>query len=449
MRRLLYRSFRAVSGLQHRLGRRLTPAGQLAAAGLIAALVIGPNTRLTVAYQAVTFIAGLLLVAIAGVLRRPPALTIRRRLPRFATVGEPLSYPITVLNPGRRAASGLALLEDLTDPRPSFEALRTMPAPDEARRNRFDRAVGYPRWAWLLSMNQRATIAEQPLPVLPPGAEVETWLSLLPQRRGRLTLTGTTVARREPLGLMRALRPRPAPATLLILPRRYPLPPLTLPGARRYQHGGIALAQSVGDSEEFVSLRDYRPGDPLKRIHWRSWARSGRPVVREYQDEFFVRHALVLDTFTPAPTAAFEEAVSVAASFACSAGTQESLLDLLFVGPEAFSVTAGRGVGHVEHLLEILAAVQPCRDRPFATLDRLLLERQAALSGAICVLLAWDAPRRALVSRLRGLGIPTLALVVTDPAATPAAGADGEEAGVQRLQVGRVGEGLARLRADA
>lgn len=295
-------------------------------------------------------------------------------------------------------------------------------------------------------MNERAAIAEQPLPVLPPGAEIETRLTLTPRRRGRLALRGTTIARREPLGLMRALRTQPAPATLSILPRRYPLPPLVLPGARRYQRGGIALAQSVGDSEEFVSLRDYRPGDPLKRIHWKSWARTGRPVVREYQDEFFVRHALVLDTFTAAPSPAFEEAVSVAASFAASAGTQESLLDLLFVGPEAFAVTAGRGVGHVEGLLEILAAVQPCRDRPFEALDRLLLERQAALSGVICVLLAWDEARRAMVGRLRGVGIPTLVLVVVDPSDPPF---DEADPAAHRLEVGRIAEGLARLGGQA
>ena len=450
MRRFLYRSFGAVWGLQHRLGRRLTPAGQLVAAALVAAAVIGPNTRLTVAYQAVTFMAGLLLVAALGVLGRPPSsLQVRRRLPRYATVGEPVTYPVTVHNAGARARAGLALIEDAADPRPSFEEFTAAREPHEARRNRFDRAVGYPRWSWLISINQRATIAEQPLPPVPAGGEVEARFTLLPLHRGRLTLTGTTVARREPLGLARALRPRPAPATLVILPRRYPLPPLALPGARRYQHGGIALAQSVGDSEEFVSLRDYRPGDPLKRIHWRSWARAGRPVVREYQDEFFVRHALVLDTFVPAPTAAFEEAVSVAASFACTVGTQESLLDLLFVGPEAFSVTAGRGVGHVERMLEILAAVRPCRDRPFATLGRLVLERQASLSGVICVLLGWDEPRREMVSRLRALGMPVLVLVVADPQGDAGAHETDAAAGVHRLEVGRVGDGLARLSGPA
>jgi len=167
--------------------------------------------------------------------------------------------------------------------------------------------------------------------------------------------------------------------------------------------------------------------------------------VREYQDEFFVRHALVLDTFTPAPTPAFEEAVSVAASLACSVNTQESLLDLLFVGTEAHAVTAGRGVGHVDRMLEILAAVRPCRDRPFDTLARLVLERQGALSGAICVLLDWDEPRRQLVARLRGLDVPTLVLLVTERGHAGASVDDVDALGVHRLEVGRVAEGLAAL----
>jgi uncharacterized protein (DUF58 family) len=446
MRRFFYRSFRGFAGWQHRLSRRLTPAGQLVAAGLVAAVIVGPNTRLTVAYQAVTFLGALLLVALAGVLRRPPALVVHRRLPRFATVGEPLTYTARVANPGPRAWHGLALLEDLGDPRPSFEEFTTTLDPGEARRNRFDRAVGYPRWAWLLAHNRRAAVDEQALPPLPARGATDVRLTLTPRHRGRVAFRGTTVTRREPMGLARALRPLAGPDTLLILPRRYPLPPLALPGSRRYQHGGIALATSVGDSEEFVALRDYRPGDPLKRIHWRSWARTGRPVVREYQDEFFVRHALVLDTFTETPGPVFEEAVSVAASFACAVGTQDSLLDLLFVGPEAHCVTAGRSVGHVDRMLEILAAVRPCRDRPFDTLARLVLERQAALSGAVLVLLAWDAPRRALVDRLRAQGIPVLVLVLSaEPVTGPPDEVPASPDPVHRLVVGHVGEGLARL----
>ena len=181
----------------------------------------------------------------------------------------------------------------------------------------------------------------------------------------------------------------PLPQTVLILPRRYPLPAIALPGTVKYQEGGVALAASVGQSEEYVALRDYRHGDPLRHIHWRSWARVGRPVVKEFEDEFFVRHALVLDTFTDHPhSEVFEEAVSVAASFACTLPTQESLLDLLFVGPQSYCFTAGRGVAHVEQMLEILASVRACADQPFRALEHLVLSHVEAVSGCICVLVA-------------------------------------------------------------
>ena len=156
MRRLLYRVFRSFSALQHRVRRRLTPAGQLVAAGLLAAIIVGPNTRLTVAYQAATFLAALLVVAALGVLARPPRLQLQRRLPRFATVGEPLTYPVLVRNPGPRAAPDWLCSRTTPTPDRRFEEFRDTPDPGEARRNRFDRVVGYPRWAWLVSQNLQA-----------------------------------------------------------------------------------------------------------------------------------------------------------------------------------------------------------------------------------------------------------------------------------------------------
>jgi hypothetical protein len=211
----------------------------------------------------------------------------------------------------------------------------------------------------------------------------------------------------------------------------------------------VALTTSVGESEEFVSLRDYRPGDPLRRIHWRSWPKVGKLAVKEYQDEFFVRHALVLDTFAgPAQQEMFEEAVSVAASFACAIQTQESLLDLMFMGPEAYCVTAGRGLGHTDRMLEILACVRVCQDRPFHALHRLVLERHQALSGCICVLLGWDAARQQFIHQLRGVGIRTLVLVIVEAlpgdVVTPGPGQEPAE-GVHRLEMGKIAEGLARL----
>jgi uncharacterized protein (DUF58 family) len=139
-------------------------------------------------------------------------------------------------------------------------------------------------------------------------------------------------------------------------------------------------------------------------------------VVKEFEDEFFVRHALVLDTFTDQLHGeVFEEAVSVAASFACALPTQESLLDLLFVGPESYCFTAGRGVAHVDQMLEILASVRVCSEQPFRALEHLVLSHVEVVSGCICVLVEWDEARRDFIRRLRALGIPVLVLVVRPP----------------------------------
>jgi uncharacterized protein (DUF58 family) len=190
-------------------------------------------------------------------------------------------------------------------------------------------------------------IPPRPLPALPPSGEAEVSFEITPLRRGHLRFRGITIARPDPLGLVQALKSIELSQSLLILPKRYPMAEIRMAGTRKYQPGGVALASTVGDSEEFVSLRDYRSGDPMRRIHWKSYARVGRPVVKEYLDEFFVRHALVLDTFTThLGDPVFEEAVSVAASIAISMQTQESLLDMMFVWPEAYCFTAGRGLAH-------------------------------------------------------------------------------------------------------
>ena len=82
-----------------------------------------------------------------------------------------------------------------------------------------------------------------------PGQEVEVRVELTPLRRGILRFTGVTLARPDPLGLFRALTTVPLPQTVLILPKRYPLPAIALPGTvkisgRRRGPGGAASARA-------------------------------------------------------------------------------------------------------------------------------------------------------------------------------------------------------------
>ena len=428
MWRLSYRILSAASGTWFWITRRFTGAGFLALGTLVTAGALGIDTNQTLAYQIFTFLLALLAASLLAALLARPRFEVTRSLPRVITAGQLFDYRVRIRNLGSRAADGLALLEDLDDPRPSLAEFRSSL-----------KFPSYRGW-WRLTMRKQiAHIDATALPTLASHTETEVRVHGLAYRRGTLLLDGATIARADPLGLIRCLARVALPEKVVVLPRRYTLPQFVLPGSRRYQHGGVALASSVGESEEFMSLRDYRPGDPLQRVHWKSYARSGKPVVKEYQDEFFERHALVLDTFVDRGHALFEEAVSLAASFACALDTQESLLDLMFVGGESYCYTAGRGQLQQGSLLEILAGVQTSPARDFRRLHEAVLARRAALSDCILILLAWDEARQELVRALRQSGVPLEVLLVSehDIAEAPA--------WLRVLAPGKIQEGLAGL----
>jgi uncharacterized protein (DUF58 family) len=444
MMRLSYRLYLLATTASYRLPRRLTKAGLLAATGMILTGAIGSDVDQSMAFESFALLFCLLLVALCWAPFFRGQFAAERVLPRLATVDQPFRYRIQVRNKSARCYRDLEVLDDLADPRPSVdECVRLMHPVQRMRAFRLSRAAHAP-----LDFRQaRAKPAE--LAPMAARSTAQADIELLPIRRGPLRFTGVTVARRDPLGLVRSFVRVPLPGTVLVLPKRYPIPALALPGARNYQLGGVALASSVGESEEFSALRDYRPGDPFRRIHWRSWARAGRPIVKEYQDEFFVRHGLVLDTFVDqAEAESFEEAVSVAASFACTLETQESLLDLLFVGCQAFCFTSGRGLGESAQVLEILASVRPTPNQRLHTLHELVLRHTTGLSGCICVLLDWDTAREEMVRQLRAHGLPVLVLIVVSPAKEKAIRQASPIDGfpdVHLLRLGKVAEDLQAL----
>ena len=442
--KLLYRLYWLCSGSWHWAQRRFTRPGLALLGALLAAMGLGMDTDNNVDYQAFTLLLGLLVVAVACSWPFRARFSATRLLPKFGTAGAPLNYTVLVRNLGARPQRGLTLLENVADWRPSFQEWRAAKL-DEGKQIRSFRFSQGRR----LNPFKAATVKDAAVPPVPPHQEVEVRVELTPWRRGLLRLSGVTLASPDPLGLFRALAKVPLPQTTLILPKRYLLPPIALPGRLKYQQGGVALASSVGQSDEFVALRDYRPGDPMRHIHWRSWARAGKPVIKEFEDEFFVRHALVLDTFTDYLHAdVFEEAVSVAASFACTIQTQESLLDLLFVGPESYCFTAGRGLAHADQMLEVLASVRACRDRPFCALEHLVLDHLNVVSGCICVLAAWEQDRRRFVEKLNLLGVPLLVLVIVPPGKGKSLDPGPLRSQADRfhvLEAGRIEAGLAAL----
>ena len=119
--------------------------------------------------------------------------------------------------------------------------------------------------------------------------------------------------------------------------------------------------------------------------------------------------------------------------------SQECLLDLMFVGGEAYTYTAGRGQMSTGGLLEVLAGVQLCASKPFRSLHDAVIAKRSQLTGSVCVLLAWDEARREFVRELRAMGVPLLVIVVTREALVD------REPWLHLIAPGKVAEGLAGL----
>lgn len=150
-------------------------------------------------------------------------------------------------------------------------------------------------------------------------------------RRGAYTLTGYRLATKFPFALFRKSRDVDAPLDIVVYPARVAVP--RPPPATTSR--GEATAERLGRRGEFFGLRERRAGDDRRDVHWRSSARTGRLVVREYEDELARRVVVGVDNALPeaardavadgaltpvqeAQVSAVERAISVAASLCAS-----------------------------------------------------------------------------------------------------------------------------------
>ena len=203
---------------------------------------------------------------------------------------------------------------------------------------------------------------------------------------------------------------------VLAYPRYYTLDALPLPMGRRYQPGGIPLASHVGDSLEFVGTREYREGDPLRKIHWRSWARLGKPVVKEYQEEYFSRIALVLDTFlpkAPPPRARALRGRDLAPRLG-GRPLQPHRGGRRHPGRRARPL---RGVHRPQPRVPRQRARRARRLEPspapaFESIGPPLFGRLERLTTLVAVLLEWDEAREAFLRRVRAMGVAVRILLV-------------------------------------
>ncbi len=138
--------------------------------------------------------------------------------------------------------------------------------------------------------------------------------------RGKYEIGPLVVRLTDPFGLCELSRSFTAVSHLTVVPQLVELPNVRL--AAEFAGSGESRARSVAvHGEDDIATREYRQGDDLRRVHWRSTARKGELMVRREEQPWESRATVLLDTRRTGhrgegPTASFEWAVSTAASVA-------------------------------------------------------------------------------------------------------------------------------------
>jgi len=414
LKRLLYRNYKLFFLLNQRVKKRFSSHGLMIMAVMFAAGIFGIDTRATLSFQVFSIALITLLLALLYTLFFRGNFTVTRILPDYGTVGTKLQYSLILSNKDSKTYKQLVIIDELKNEFPEYSQFASASDPLDKKRNRIDRYLGYPRLVNYLRKLRGGNIEPIIVNHVTENSDVEIRLEFTPARRGYIYFEKTAIATTDPMGLCYAQKTLLLKNKLLVLPRLYQTPALDLPGHRLYQAGGSNKASLSGDSQEFVSLREYRPGDPLKSIHWRSYARHGVPVVKEYQDEYFVRYGLLLDTYldSSCDQESFEDAVSIAASFMAGQRQQDTLMDLMFIGSRAYRYTSGKSHHHINSILEVLACIEPEHQSNLVHLQDLLERHINECCGIVCVLLNLDEERRALLRYLDSHALPIKALVL-------------------------------------
>lgn len=174
----------------------------------------------------------------------------------------------------------------------------------------------------------------------------------------------------DPFSLFEQAQDFPAPSELLLRPapvrlRRLPLRPFIT----RHIPGSMP-ARLAGSGTSFFGIREYQPGDPLRKLHWRMTARyPGELFTKEFEQDEIADIGLILDARAlegdqTGENSLFEHTVGAAASLAELFLREGNRVGLLVFGERMIAHYPSNGKKHLHRIDRTLAQVRPSRYIP-------------------------------------------------------------------------------------
>jgi uncharacterized protein (DUF58 family) len=243
----------------------------------------------------------------------------------------------------------------------------------------------------------------------------------------------------DPFGFFEVTHQHSSTTTIMVYPRASYLPDLELPRGRA---SGRASSTERAATETITvgGLRDYVPGDNLRRIHWRATARHDRLMVREFDREPSGDLWLIVDMDAAVQggkgaEATQEYAVILAASLAAQfvREGERRAVGLVASGRNPVLLAPGRGQAQLWRILRALAEVEPGSGR---SLDAVLDDFGRSLGSGRTLVVITPSQAPAWVGSLLGLmthdNAPAV-LLIDGPTFDPPYGTPEGVAGIRSL----------------
>lgn len=182
-------------------------------------------------------------------------------------------------------------------------------------------------------------------------------------KRGLYKIGPLSVTYSEPLGIFSSTRRYGLYSELLVYPKMFEIRqfPALVKGIVPWF--GIDTSRISGDEHEFFGVREYRPGDPIKRIHWPSTARLGSLIVKEFERCAVFKATIIIDLMEEhnigsGKETTLEYAVKIAASIARYLLEKGSLVQMIAYGEKIQILPFNKGEAHLYDILGLLAAAE-------------------------------------------------------------------------------------------
>ncbi|GIV15745.1 MAG: hypothetical protein KatS3mg022_1180 [Armatimonadota bacterium] len=231
---------------------------------------------------------------------------------------------------------------------------------------------------------------------IPAGDTQEAEYRVVFSRRGRYLLGPLSLHATDPLGMFFFSHQLREQTEILVLPTPLPLPAMDSTRGALYTTAGVHSAPVRGDSVEFLGIREYVPGDPLRRVDWKHSARYGDLFVRDFERFTQTEVCVVLDR-SPVMrqlTNSFEIMVKAASGALHAAYTGGLPFSLVTGVAETDNLPAQWSSEQLYGYLHVLAEVTPQSD--FVWLDVVTRAVTDVAPGALLVLITAGVDLRLL-----------------------------------------------------